>query len=352
LLRAVFVSLGIPTSRLKFVTGSSYQLSREYNLDNYRLCSIVSEHDAKKAGAEVVKQVESPLLSGLLYPGMQALDEQYLDCDFQFGGVDQRKIFTFAELYLPRLGYRKRAHLMNGMVPGLAGGKMSSSDPNSKIDLLDPPAVITKKIKAAFCEEGNVAENGLLAFTKAVLIPISELRLERVRMSAEGRAAEGLTDEDIAAQKPFAGEGAPDDTVFTVPRDEKFGGPRHYASFDALRDDFAAKAVHPKDLKTAVGDAIVKLLTPIRAAFDADAEWQAVEAAAYPDPNAKPAPKKKKVRRPRVSTGCVVDRGSFARAGEGLPSAAAGQGQERSAGGRTRRHGREPGARGGERWCG
>ena len=89
ILLAVFTSLGIPTSKLRFVEGSSYQLTKEYNLDNYRLCAIVTEHDAKKAGAEVVKQVESPLLSGLLYPGLQALDEQYLDCDFQIGGVDQ-----------------------------------------------------------------------------------------------------------------------------------------------------------------------------------------------------------------------------------------------------------------------
>jgi len=58
-------------------------------MDNYRLCATVTEHDAKKAGAEVVKQVESPILSGLLYPGLQALDEQYLDVDFQFGGADQ-----------------------------------------------------------------------------------------------------------------------------------------------------------------------------------------------------------------------------------------------------------------------
>lgn len=69
--------------------GSSYQLTKEYNLDNYKLCAIVTEHDAKKAGAEVVKQVESPLLSGLLYPGLQALDEEYLGVDFQFGGIDQ-----------------------------------------------------------------------------------------------------------------------------------------------------------------------------------------------------------------------------------------------------------------------
>lgn len=44
---------------------------REYTLDVYRLSSVVTEHDAKKAGAEVVKQVEHPLLSGLLYPGLQ-----------------------------------------------------------------------------------------------------------------------------------------------------------------------------------------------------------------------------------------------------------------------------------------
>ena len=70
---------------------------RDYTLDVYRLSSLVTEHDAKKAGAEVVKQVDHPLLSGLLYPGLQALDEEYLKVDCQFGGVDQRKIFTFAE---------------------------------------------------------------------------------------------------------------------------------------------------------------------------------------------------------------------------------------------------------------
>ena len=72
--------------------GSSYQLTKEFNLDNYKLCTTATEHDAKKAaGAEAVKQVESPLLtgSGLLYPGLQALDEQYLDVDFQFDSVDQ-----------------------------------------------------------------------------------------------------------------------------------------------------------------------------------------------------------------------------------------------------------------------
>lgn len=98
LLHAVLTSLGIPTTTLKFVTGSSYQLTAEYSMDNFKLCSIVTEHDAKKAGAEVVKQVDSPLLSGLLYPGLQALDEQYLGVDMQLGGVDQ--VSPFIGLYV------------------------------------------------------------------------------------------------------------------------------------------------------------------------------------------------------------------------------------------------------------
>ncbi|KAF8063598.1 tyrosine tRNA ligase [Lyophyllum atratum] len=287
ILLAVFTSLGIPTSKLHFIEGSSYQLSKEYNMDNYKLCATVSEHDAKKAGAEVVKQVESPLLSGLLYPGLQALDEQYLDVDFQFGGVDQRKIFTFAELYLPRLGYRKRAHLMNAMVPGLAGGKMSSSDPNSKIDFLDAPEVVRKKIKLAFCEPGNTEENGVLAFIEAVLIPISELRLAHL-------AGDEVLEQGTGDQKPFVAPGAPEGTVFSVERDEKYGGSTHYASFAQLKQDFKEMKLYPKDLKTAVAAAINNLLDPIRKSFEENEEWQKIERSAYPDPNAKPEKKKKK----------------------------------------------------------
>ena len=84
----VFQSLEIPTSNLRFVEGSSYHFSREYNMNNYILATIVTKHNAKKAGTKVMKQVESSLLGGLLYSSLQVLDEQYLGCDFQFGGVD------------------------------------------------------------------------------------------------------------------------------------------------------------------------------------------------------------------------------------------------------------------------
>lgn len=90
-------------------------------MDNYRLCATVTEHDAKKAGAEVVKQVDSPLLSGLLYPGLQALDEQYLDVDFQFGGIDQVGCFFGLSwgIVIVEIDSAKYLRLLNSIFPGL-----------------------------------------------------------------------------------------------------------------------------------------------------------------------------------------------------------------------------------------
>ncbi|TNY21824.1 tyrosyl-tRNA synthetase [Rhodotorula diobovata] len=279
IITAVFRSLNLPLDKLKFVVGSSYQYDAKYNLDKYKLTSITTEHDARKAGAEVVKQVSSPLLSGLLYPLLQALDEEYLGVDFQFGGVDQRKIFTYAEQYLPKIGYKKRSHLMNLMVPGLSGGKMSSSDPNSKIDFLDGPAAVKSKIQKAHCAPGEVEGNGVLAFLRHVVVPIGEL------FKGQGRA-------DARAWVDTAG-GAPSDAVLTVKGDPKFGGSvAHFRTIDELEQAYAAGEVHPGDLKQATIGAINALLAPIQAEFAASPEFQQAEARAYP-PEVKPETKKK-----------------------------------------------------------
>jgi len=88
IISSILKAVGVSTEmgNLSFVLGSSYQKSAEYAMDVYKLCALVSEHDAKKAGAEIVKQSDNAPLSGLLYPILQCLDEQYLDVDAQFGG--------------------------------------------------------------------------------------------------------------------------------------------------------------------------------------------------------------------------------------------------------------------------
>ena len=279
-LTAIIRSLHLPLEKVKFIVGSSYQYSPEYNADKFRLCAITSEHDARKAGAEVVKQTTSPPLSGLLYPLLQALDEEYLKVDFQFGGVDQRKIFTFASENLPKLGYARRAHLMNAMVPGLSGGKMSSSDPNSKVDFLDSPATVKSKIAKAHCAPGVVEENGVLAFIRSVVIPIGEI------MRAQGRAGERVWAKEESA-------------AFTIEGDPKHGGSTvHYASADELEAAYAREDVHPADLKASVVKAINGLLAPIQAEFAADASFQEIEKLAYPPEK---APEKKKKEKKFVS---------------------------------------------------
>lgn len=259
-IKAMLKSIGVPLEKLKFVRGTEYQLNKEYTLDVYRMSSVITEHDAKKAGAEVVKQVDHPLLSGLLYPGLQALDEEYLKVDAQFGGVDQRKIFTMAEKYLPQLGYAKRVHLMNPMVPGLTGGKMSASEEDSKIDLLDNPANVKKKLKKAFCEPGNITDNGILSFTKFVVFPLMN-----------------------------KGEN------FRVCRPAEHGGDVEYSNFEDLESAFAKQEIHPGDLKASVEVAINKLLAPIQEEFK-EPKLQELAKKAYPPPT-----------KVKVNTGAAAD---------------------------------------------
>jgi len=49
---------------------------------------------------------------------------------------------------------------------------MSASVEDSKIDLLDTKDQVKKKLKKAFCEPGNIANNGILAFCKSVIFPL------------------------------------------------------------------------------------------------------------------------------------------------------------------------------------
>lgn len=235
---AMLKSIGVPIEKLKFVRGTTFELNADFSNDLFRLISQTTLHDAKKAGAEVVKQSSDPLIGSLLYPLLQALDEEYLDCDAQFGGVDQRKIFTYAEKYLPQIGYTKRIHLMNPMVPGLAGGKMSSSEIESKIDLLDDAATVRRKLDSALCDKTNLAENGILAFIEHVIWPI----FKKITIESQNNV---------------------------------------YDQYAALVEDFSSGAITEQDLKTATSACINKLLDPIRQEFQSD-ELMALAKSAYP----------------------------------------------------------------------
>ncbi|KAB8078500.1 hypothetical protein BDV29DRAFT_144588 [Aspergillus leporis] len=259
---AMLRAVGVSTEKLRFVLGSSYQKSPEYIMDVYKLCSLVSEHDAKKAGAEVVKQSDNSPLSGLLYPILQVLDEEYLQADVQFGGLDQRKLFAASTEWQPKVGYKKRGHLLNPIVPGLSGGKMSSSEEDSKIDLLESVESIKKKLRKAQAAPQQIENNGVLAFAQYVLLPALALRT-----------------------------GQPE---FRVSRERDGLAPLVYTSIEQIQEDYKKDILTPQLLKPAVADALIELTAPIRAAYEASPEWQDVILKAYPPPVQKEKKKKQK----------------------------------------------------------
>jgi tyrosyl-tRNA synthetase len=226
----MFKAIGVSTKQLKIIKGSEFQLKKDYMFDVLKMSTYASINDCKRAAAEVVKFGDNPKLSGLLYPIMQALDEEYLDVDIQYGGLDQRKILMFAREFLPKLGYNQRVEFMTPIIPGLVGKKMSASDVKSKIDLLDDEETVNNKVHGAYCEPGSVEDNGILGFAQYVVFTLK-------------------TDNNKA---------------FVIERPEKYGGSLSYKTYGKLERDYINKKIHPLDLKSTIAKEINTLLAPIR----------------------------------------------------------------------------------------
>lgn len=248
----LLIRLNVDVSKITFVEGSSFQLDKKYTMDVYKINSMITYHDARHAGAEVVRQTDNPVMNSLLYPSLQVLDLEYLKADGFLGGIDQRKINVLGLEFLPKLGYKKGVYLMNPIIPSLSNSetksttKMSSSEINSKIDLLDSKASIKKKINNSYCLLGDVDNNSPLDFTNNLILPILK-RLNR---------------------------------KFIINRPEKYGGVIEYDSFDEIKNDFANQSLHPGDLKMGLIDALDWILSPVREIFN-DPELQNLLAIAY-----------------------------------------------------------------------
>ena len=191
-------AVGVNLSDLQFVRGSSYQLTPHFSRDLLRLSKRVSVHDTIKASSEIVKYTGEPIIADGIYPMMQLLDKEYLGANAEFGGIDQRKTFALSNNSIAKtIGFKTRAHLINPMVPELSGGKISSSDPKSKVNLLDSPAIVCKKISKAFYAPSKIEGNGILAFIQHILLPYSQLQ------SLDGQGGITITLKDQTEPKIF-----------------------------------------------------------------------------------------------------------------------------------------------------
>lgn len=193
-------------------------------------------------------------MSKFTYPAMQVADIFHLHFELAYGGMDQRHAHMLARDIAHKLGRTPPVALHTPLVPGLKANagrmdpieaKMSKSDPDSGIFIHDSAEDIARKLKGAHCPAKEIEGNPVLDLLRLVVWP---------RLTAGGHTLD-------------------------VKRPDKFGGNKSYTDLEQVKVDFASGALHPMDLKTAVGAALAQQLEPVRSYFARHPDnWQFVQA--------------------------------------------------------------------------
>ena len=192
------------------------------------------------------EETESLSASQILYPLMQATDIFMLETNITQLGMDQRKVNMLAREIAEDLGYVKPIVISNHMLLGLLPPddkkegesstdrairlKMSKSKPDSAIFMTDSKEEVVRKIKQAWCPEGDINENPVLEYCKYIVF--------------------GKIDKMV------------------IERKAEHGGNLEYSNFEALQKDFASKALHPMDLKAGLIKYLNEFLDPVRKHFE------------------------------------------------------------------------------------
>ena len=191
------------------------------------------------------KETDSLSASQILYPLMQAADIFMLEANITQLGMDQRKVNMLAREVAEELGYVKPIivshHMLLGLLPPDEKSegedanerairlKMSKSKPDSAIFMTDSKEDIQRKIKNAWCPEGDISENPVLEYCKYIIF--------------------GKQNEMI------------------IERKTEHGGDLKYSNYIDLEDDFKNKKLHPVDLKNALIKYLDEYLEPVRKHF-------------------------------------------------------------------------------------
>lgn len=245
----VWKACGMDLSKVEFVWASEVTRDPAY----WQLVLQIGKSNALKRfvrTAEMMGREES--LEGLtgahvIYSCMQVADIFTLGAKITQLGMDQRKVNMLAREVGNQLGYWKPVVVSHHMLMGLGKPatevedktkrtielKMSKSHPDSAIFMTDTAEDIKRKINKAWCLEGEVADNPVLEYCKYIIF---ELKKELV-----------------------------------IERPEKFGGNISFETYGELENAFAAKDVHPMDLKNAVAKALDELIQPVCDHFEKDA---------------------------------------------------------------------------------
>jgi tyrosyl-tRNA synthetase len=244
-LQSVFETMGVDPEMTTYVYASEFAKDDEYWELVVRTLKSSSLNRIKRA-LTIMGRVEDESeldSSKIIYPAMQVSDIYYLDVDIALGGMDQRKAHMLCRDVAGKVGkvVKRPVALHFALLPSLQGGsvkddpvaaKMSKSRPDSALLIHDTPEEIHRKMKKAYCPQGELEDNPITELCRLIIMP-------------------------------HMGE-------LTIKRPEKWGGDMHFSSYEMLAESFESGQLHPADLKTAVAEALAELQRPVRERFEND----------------------------------------------------------------------------------
>ena len=259
-LKASLKCFGGDPDKLKFILGSDLY----HNNDDYWATMVdISKNTTLARMMRSItimgrKEGESIDFAKLIYPPMQVADIFIQGINLPHAGLDQRKAQVIAREVALKIKTKplldkegkqiKPVAVHHHLILGLgkppvwpvpkeqlqelwSALKMSKSKPDTCIFIHDSSDEIRRKIKQAFCLEGETEFNPILDWTKYLIFRDADSKLE-------------------------------------IKRSEKFGGDITYTSYKELEKDFAEKKLHPMDLKNSVSEKLIQILEPARKHFE------------------------------------------------------------------------------------
>lgn len=258
-LKASLKCVGGDPEKVTFVLGSEVY----HNNDDFWLTMIdVSKHTSLsriERSITILGRKEGGAIdfAKLIYPPMQVADIFVQGINLPQAGLDQRKAQVIGRDVAEKLSVKplkdvngkviKPSAVHHHLILGLGQPpewpltkermqelwstlKMSKSKPDTCVFIHDSPEEIRRKMKKAFCPEGEVEFNPVLDWAKSLVFPIKG--------------------------------------TLHITRPEKFGGDVDYSAYVDVERDFLDKKLHPLDLKNGVAEAIIELLEPARKHFE------------------------------------------------------------------------------------
>lgn len=244
-MEAAFTALGVDPAKARYRWAHELVGNSEYWARVVRVAKTTSLARTKRAMTVLGRGEDEAQLdtAKLLYPSMQAADIFELPVEIAYAGTDQRRAHVLAREVAHHYGWPVPVAVHTPLISSLKGGgrmdpaemvvdkKMSKSDPTSSISIPSTAEEIAARLAAAFCPAKEMEGNPVVELARFVVFPW-EHRLE-------------------------------------IDRPAKFGGPLAFEQVAAFETAWVAGQVHPQDLKSAVAQALGRILAPAAAYFAA-----------------------------------------------------------------------------------